>query len=51
MKRNLLKRTSGGTLVEYAIILVLVSIIGVLLLKGIGGTTNSKLNGVPAGFQ
>ncbi len=37
------KRQGAGTLVEYALILFIVSIVAVLMLKGIGQTTNRLL--------
>jgi Flp pilus assembly pilin Flp len=37
------RRHHGSTLVEYTMILVIVSIAGILLLKAIGQTTNKLL--------
>ncbi len=37
------RRRRGTTLVEYAVILVIVSIVGVILLKAIGSSTNKLL--------
>jgi uncharacterized membrane protein YdjX (TVP38/TMEM64 family) len=54
MKQPLIKRSkrkSGVSLFEYAIILFLISIVGVLLLTSIGKSAGSKLNTVPAGFE
>jgi Flp pilus assembly pilin Flp len=41
---------SGATLVEYAFVLILVSIVAVLVLEGIGGKTNNMLAPVNNGF-
>lgn len=41
---------SGATLVEYAIILVLVSIVAVLVLHGIGASTNNMVSSINNGF-
>ena len=42
---------SGATLFEYAVILFFVSVVAVLILKAIGGTTNNMLGPVNNGFQ
>ena len=44
------KTKSGATLVEYSIILVLVSIVAVLVLHGIGGSTNNMVSSINNGF-
>ena len=41
-----LKRGAGQGLVEYAIILALVAIVAILVLRGIGKSTNRKLRSV-----
>jgi Flp pilus assembly pilin Flp len=51
--RQLLRKVranSGATLVEYALILVIVSIVAVIILSGIGGHTNNMLASVNNGF-
>jgi Flp pilus assembly pilin Flp len=37
------KRQSAQSLVEYALILALISVVAILVLKGIGTTVNNKL--------
>lgn len=44
------KTKSGATLVEYTIILVTVSIVAVLVLRGIGGSTNNMVSSINNGF-
>lgn len=44
------RANSGATLVEYALILVIVSIVAVIILHGIGGHTNNMLASVNNGF-
>jgi Flp pilus assembly pilin Flp len=41
---------SGASLTEYAVILFLVSITAVLVLKGIGGSTNNSISSINVGF-
>jgi Flp pilus assembly pilin Flp len=41
---------SGASLVEYSLILFLVSIVAVLVLQGIGGSTNKMISSVNNGF-
>ena len=41
-----LKRNSGQSLVEYALILALISVVAILVLKGIGTNVNLKLGSV-----
>lgn len=40
------KRQSGQSLVEYALILALISVVAILVLKGIGTNVNTKLGSV-----
>jgi Flp pilus assembly pilin Flp len=37
---------SGQSLVEYALILALISVVAILVLRGIGGNVNTKLGSV-----
>jgi Flp pilus assembly pilin Flp len=52
MKRNLkkllrrVKGQSGQSLVEYALILALISVVAILVLRGIGTNVNTKLGSV-----
>ena len=52
MKRNLkkllrrVKGQSGQSLVEYALILALISVVAILVLRGIGSNVNTKLGSV-----
>ena len=50
LSRKMRKR-SGATLFECAVILFLVSIVAVLILQGIGGKTNNMLVPVNDGFS
>jgi len=45
MLRRLQKR-SGQSLVEYALILALISVVAILVLRGIGSSVNTKLGNV-----
>lgn len=45
-----LRAKSGATLTEYAIILVIVSIVAIAILQGIGGKTNNMVSSVNDGF-
>jgi Flp pilus assembly pilin Flp len=45
MLRRLQKR-SGQSLVEYALILALISVVAILVLRGIGSSVNTKLSNV-----
>ena len=45
LMRNV-KGQSGQSLVEYALILALISVVAILVLKGIGGGVNTKLGSV-----
>jgi Flp pilus assembly pilin Flp len=46
-----LRKQSGQSLVEYALILALVSIVAILVLKGIGTSVNTKLSNVNGNLQ
>jgi len=46
-----LHKQSGQSLVEYALILALVSIVAILVLKGIGTSVNTKLTTVNGNLQ
>ncbi|HXI84484.1 MAG TPA: hypothetical protein VNL17_10395 [Verrucomicrobiae bacterium] len=53
-QRKLLRKLSaksGGTLTEYAVILFLISIVGIVILQGIGGRTNNMVSTVNDGFE
>jgi Flp pilus assembly pilin Flp len=41
-----MQKQSGQSLVEYALILALISVVAILVLRGIGTTVNSKLENV-----
>ena len=41
-----MKKQSGQSLVEYALILALISVVAILVLKGIGTNASNKLNQV-----
>ncbi len=45
MLRRMQKR-SGQSLVEYALILALISVVAILVLRGIGTSVNTKLSNV-----
>jgi len=45
------KQNRGQSLVEYALILALISVVAILVLKGIGTTVNSKLETVNSNLQ
>ena len=45
------KQNRGQSLVEYALILALISVVAILVLKGIGTTVNSKLDSVNSNLQ
>jgi Flp pilus assembly pilin Flp len=45
------RRNSGQSLVEYALILALVSIVAITVLKGIGKSVNTKLTNVNGNLQ
>ena len=46
-----LQRKSGQSLVEYALILALISVVAILVLKGIGTSVNTKLTNVNGNLQ
>ena len=46
-----LRNASGQSLVEYALILALVSVVAILVLRGIGGSVNTKLDNVNSNLQ
>jgi len=46
-----LKQNRGQSLVEYALILALISVVAILVLKGIGTSVNSKLSNVNGNLQ
>ena len=45
------KRQSGQSLVEYALILALISVVAILVLQGIGKSVNTKLGNVNGNLQ
>jgi Flp pilus assembly pilin Flp len=45
------KRQSGQSLVEYALILALISVVAILVLQGIGKSVNTKLGSVNGNLQ
>lgn len=46
-----LRKRSAQSLVEYALILALISIVAILVLKGIGKAVNTKLGSVNSNLQ
>lgn len=46
-----LQGQSGQSLVEYALILALISVVAILVLKGIGTSVNTKLSNVNGNLQ
>jgi Flp pilus assembly pilin Flp len=46
-----LQRRSGQSLVEYALILALISVVAILVLRGIGTNANAKLSAVNTNLQ
>lgn len=46
-----LKNHSGQSLVEYALILALISVVAILVLKGIGTNVNNKLENVNSNLE
>ena len=46
-----MKRQSGQSLVEYALILALIAVVAILVLQGIGKSVNTKLTNVNANLQ
>jgi Flp pilus assembly pilin Flp len=57
MKQNIQKvlrkfrRNRGQSLVEYALILALISVVAILVLRGIGTSVNTKLSNVNGNLQ
>ena len=53
MKKMLrkVKGQSGQSLVEYALILALISVVAILVLRGIGTSVNTKLSSVNSNLQ
>ena len=49
--RRFHKRSSAQSLVEYALILALISVVAILVLKGIGTSVNNKLSNVNGNLQ
>jgi Flp pilus assembly pilin Flp len=45
------KKQSGQSLVEYALILALISVVAILVLRGIGVAANNKLAQVNSNLQ
>jgi len=45
------RRQSAQSLVEYALILALISVVAILVLRGIGRSVNNKLTTVNANLQ
>jgi pilus assembly protein Flp/PilA len=43
-----LKKQSGQSLVEYALILALIAVVAILVLQGLGGKVNNTLSSVNA---
>jgi pilus assembly protein Flp/PilA len=46
-----MKRQSGQSLVEYALILALISVVAILVLSGIGKNVNTKLGSVSSNLN
>jgi len=46
-----LNRNRGQSLVEYALILALISVVAILVLRGIGSSVNTKLGNVNDNLQ
>ncbi len=44
--KDYFKKEEGQTLVEYALILVLISVVVILMLKGVGGNVNNTFSRV-----
>jgi Flp pilus assembly pilin Flp len=44
-------RNRGQSLVEYALILALISVVAILVLRGIGTSVNTKLDNVNGNLQ
>jgi Flp pilus assembly pilin Flp len=48
--KKILRKVSGASLTEYAVILCIVSIAAVLVLRGIGDHTNTMVGSINNGF-
>ncbi len=48
---NVVKSEKGQTLVEYALLLILIAVVVVLIVKGIGLTTNNSYSKVNSALQ
>ena len=46
-----MKKQSGQSLVEYALILALISVVAILVLRGVGSNVNLKLQAVNSNLQ
>ena len=46
-----LNRKSGQALVEYALILALIAVVAILVLKGIGTSSSTKMEAVNSNLQ
>jgi pilus assembly protein Flp/PilA len=46
-----IKSEKGQTIVEYALLLLLIAIVVIAMIKGIGGTTNTTYSKVNSAFQ
>jgi pilus assembly protein Flp/PilA len=46
-----MKRQSGQSLVEYALILALISVVAILVLRGIGTSVNNKLTDINSNLK
>ncbi len=49
--QNAIKSEKGQTLVEYALLLVLIAIVVILMVKGIGGSANNTFSKVNSALQ
>jgi pilus assembly protein Flp/PilA len=49
--QNAVKSEKGQTLVEYALLLVLIAIVVILMVKGIGGSANNTFSKVNSALQ
>lgn len=45
------RRQTGQSLVEYALILALISVVAILVLRGVGTSVNRKLTSVNSNLQ
>ena len=46
-----MRKQSGQSLVEYALILALISVVAILVLRGVGSNVNLKLGSVNSNLQ